>query len=63
MIMECKKEECSNYYSCQYLYDRFHVVSCAPNKELRDKQINEVHQQELKDRKRLLEVQANADRK
>ncbi|MEW9939981.1 hypothetical protein AB2T96_20790 [Clostridium butyricum] len=54
--MECKKEECSNYYSCQYLYDRFHVVSCGPNKELRDKQINEVHQQELKDRKRLLEA-------
>ncbi|MFR0045466.1 MAG: hypothetical protein ACLRWO_02985 [Clostridium butyricum] len=53
--MECKKEECSNYYSCQYLYDRFHVVSCGPNKELRDKQINEVHQKELENRKKLLE--------
>lgn len=53
--MECKKEECSNYYSCQYLYDRFHVVACSPNKKLRDKQINEVHQKELENRKKLSE--------
>ncbi|EEP55020.1 hypothetical protein [Clostridium butyricum] len=60
--MECRKEECSNYYSCQYLYDRFHVVACSPNKKLRDKQINEVHQKELENRKRLLEEISNARR-
>ena len=55
MIMECKKEECSNYYSCQYLQHKFHFLECNPNKELRDKQINKCYNQKFYDRKRLLE--------
>lgn len=52
MMCEIKHKPCSCYFSYQYVQHRFKVINCCPKyKEM----VNRVHQQELKERKKLLE--------
>lgn len=48
--MECK--ECPNYYSCQYMQNRFNVRECQEH----DIQVSILYSLELREREELLKV-------
>lgn len=48
--MNCTGEECKNIYSCQYLQARFKVLHCVDH----TREVNRIHQLELKERESML---------